>query len=116
MIPLPPAGTPDVEFELRHPDDPTQTARVGHDPAHSLYVEVEWNGVLVALDAADMDADDDPVIEVIALLINFGFLPPGTLGELRRWRDTPSCWRGRRAPRAVRRVLRVVRALEACSS
>ncbi len=105
----------DVEFTIAHPDDRFRFARVGHDPARGVYVEVEWNGVLVALDAADLDADDDPVAEVVALLINFGFLPPGALGELRRWRDTPSCWRSARPPRSVRGVLAIVEALEVTS-
>jgi hypothetical protein len=101
-----------VEFALKHADDPSRVARVGHDPERGLYVEVVWNGVPVVLDAADMDADYDPVEEIISLLINFGYLPPLALDETRAWLSRPSCWCRGRAPKKVRRVLTIVEALE----
>jgi len=112
LIDLALTGTPGVEFSLAHRDDPTQTARVGIDPRRGgIYAEVEWNGVLVVLDADDVDPDRDPVVEILSLLIDFGFLQPRALQDVRTYRDTPSCWRSSRPPRRVRRVVRIVEEL-----
>lgn len=117
MIPLPPVCTADVEFFLTtHPDDPTQTARVGRDPERGgIYVEIEWNGTVVTFDQADLD-DDDATTGVVRLLATWGFIDPCALADVRAWMSTPSCWRRRRAPRGVRRVLAIVEELKAAST
>ena len=102
-----------MEFELRHPDNPTQTARVGHDPVRAgVFVEVTWNGVTVAFDQADLD-DDDAITGVVRLLATWGFIDPVVVSDLRAYLDTPSCWRSKTQRRRVRRVLEIVEALEA---
>ncbi len=111
MIGPPPVCTAEVDFELHHPDDPGRLARLGHSPERGLYVQVEWAGVPVTLDEADVDPDRDPIVEIVALLTAEGFLQPRALDELRAWLTTPGCWRASRPPRRVRRTLRIVEAL-----
>jgi len=108
-----PACTPDVEFLLRHPDDPARAARIGHDPRRGgTYCELLVQGLPVTIDGVDTDPEQAPISEVVALLEHEGFLPPRSLEEIRIWVDTPTCWHSGRVPKTVRRVLRVIRALE----
>ena len=117
LIDIAHVGTGEVEFILCHPDDPTRIARLGHDPQRGgAFVETTWAGVVVALDASDVDPDRDPVVEIVAFLANFGFVPPGALDDFRAWLRRPTCWRSRRAPRRVSRLLRIVEALEKAAS
>ena len=104
-----------MEFTLRHPQDPKATARVGHDPHRGLYVETTWNNVPVALDAME-SSPVDPIVEILTFLVSFGFIEPDALDDVRRWRETPSCWRRTKPPRTVRRVLTIIEALSAAGS
>jgi len=86
---------------------------VGHDPQRGgVFTEVAWNGLVVAHDGNDVDADDDPVRPVLRFLASFGYIAIDDIAEARGWLTRPSCWRRRRPPRRVRRVIAIVEALE----
>jgi hypothetical protein len=116
-----------VEFQIRHPRDPTWLATYGVDFERGCWAEVPCNGVIVVHDGFEVGFDDErPVWSVLRFLSTFGFVDGADAEAALDWLEEekshrenfwagPPPWPDRRhrpSRRGLRRLLKVIRDLE----